>query len=218
LIASDGRLLDERPVASRVEGGKIRINIMGSDTPGSVSTFGDPDEAPTLEQLDEAVEHAVAFEHQARAAAAQRRFSTRGELERYLHWRLSCRAGEILILDPSLVRGADDQVQRSIDFMTSLRRPIRALCGSVPKSARQLLVSLPTIDIRPLPDGAASLHDRFWLLGETGLAVGASPDGFLPKIESTRRASTATELPHGDTLLWRAQFEEWWSRSRPATH
>jgi hypothetical protein len=81
---------------------------------------------------------------------------------------------------------------------------------------RQPLDVRSKIDVRALPDGAASMHDRVWFLGETGLAGGASPDGFLPKAGSTRRASVATELSHGDAALWRAQFEDWWGRTRPA--
>jgi hypothetical protein len=216
LFAADGRLLDERRVATRAERIEIEINTMGSKTTGPVSLVGDPAEGPTVEELDVAVDQAVAIEHEARAAAAQRRFSTAGELEHYLRWRMSCRAGEVVILDPSLVRGSDEQARRPIEFMASLGRPIRALSGSITESVRQLLDVHPEIDVRALPDGAASLHDRIWLLGETGLAVGASPDGFLPKPGSTRRASTATELSHGDAALWRTQFEDWWGRTRPA--
>jgi hypothetical protein len=72
---------------------------------------------------------------------------------------------------------------------------------------------VPTLEVRSLPNGKGALHDRIWMMGETGVLVGASVGSFLAHPASApRRATTATDLPSADTAAWRRKFEEWWLR------
>jgi hypothetical protein len=53
------------------------------------------------------------------------------------------------------------------------------------------------------------LHDRIWIVGETGVLVGTSVNSFLTG-GGPGRPTTATDLPFADVRLWRERFEEWW--------
>lgn len=210
LLSSSGELLDERPVALRVEQISMAIHVNDGAAPASTITMGDKKAPPTKSETDEAIQAALAIEATAREAASHRRLATAGELEDYLRWRFCCRAGELLLLDPYLLHDKPDDV---IAFLRRLNRPIRALARSIPSEAARLLVSVPTLDVRPLPNGKATVHDRIWIVGETGVLVGASVGTFLAdSAGARRRATTATDLPFADTAAWRQKFEEWWPR------
>jgi hypothetical protein len=101
LLSSSGDLLDERPVVSRVEQVTMTMHVEGSSTPASIIEIGDKKPPPSDAERDEAVRATVELEAEAREAAARRRISTAGELEGYLRWRFSCRAGELLLLIPT---------------------------------------------------------------------------------------------------------------------
>lgn len=210
LLGPDGRLLDERPVAPRVEQISIALSIDGASEPASTSVIGDREEPPSPAERDEAVAAATRLEDSAREAAAQRRISTAGDLRQYLRWRFSCRAGEALILDPYLVASDPDRV---VDFLKELDRPVRALVRSISSTAREVLDDATGIELRVLPHGSSTLHDRVWQVGETALLVGASLNGLVRDQDARAHpATTVTELPHGDAVLWRRLFEDWWSR------
>ena len=121
LLASDGQLLDERPLARLFEQMSIEIAVAGTSRPFSRSVVGDRKPTPSAAESDEAVALAHELAADAREAAAQRRLSTAGDLAKYLRWRLSCRAGELLILDPHLLR---DDAERDIEFLAGLARSL----------------------------------------------------------------------------------------------
>jgi hypothetical protein len=209
LLASDGKLLDERPVAKRVEQVKIAMHVNGASGPSSVVDIGDRKPQPSGAERDAAIRATIAIEAEAREAAAGRRISTTGELERYLRWRFSCRAGELLVLDPHLL---DDKPEAVVNFLAGLGRPVRVLARSVPPAAEVPLSSAPQIDAHPLPNGISTLHDRIWIVGDTGILVGTSVGSFLTDpAGAPRRATTATDLPFADVALWRERFEQWWA-------
>lgn len=210
LFSPDGRLLDERPMVPRIEQISLSIHVGDSAAPSSQSLIGDPDAPPDGAERAEVIASVTQLMTEARHAAAGRRFSTAGELERYLQWRFSHREGELLLLDPHLLDG--DWVP-TIEFLERLHRPVRALARAVPNAAATYLRERRDVDIRDLPNGKATLHDRIWLVGETGLAVGTSINGFLRGARSSR-ATTATELPSGDAERWRQRFEGWWPNRR----
>jgi hypothetical protein len=210
LFASDGRLLDEWPVVARVEQLTMALHIDGATEPSSVSVVGDRENPPTPSERDEAVIATETLEAESRQAAATRRFSTAGELAAYLKWRLCSRAGELLILDPYLASGDAEPV---IDFLRELNRPVRALVASISPVTTTVLQAVPEIDFKLLPHGKSTLHDRVWLVGETGLLLGGSLNTSLQTAsKSSTAATTATELPYGDAARWRDQFESWWPR------
>lgn len=104
-----------------------------------------------------------------------------------------------------------------LEFLKSLNRPVRALtAGSISnKKVRAYLDSHHEIDVRKIPGGEKSLHDRVWIVGDTGLLVGTSAGSFLKNpAGKPRRASTATEMPHADVGIWTAQFEQWWTKTQ----
>ncbi len=205
LRASDGTLLDERPVAQRVEAISFAIRIGDSAQPASEFTVGDQQPPPLDKEILEAKRAAEQLFTEANAAAAQRRTSTAGDLERYLRWRFSCRDGELLVLDPYLLNQGD--ASTTIAFLSAFGRPVRALCKSIPSSFISEL-ALAGIDARVLPQGSSTLHDRVWLVGETGLLVGGSINTFVGP--GRKPATTVTEMPWADAALWRDQFEKWW--------
>lgn len=209
LVGPDGWLLDERPVAPRYESFSIAIHVDGSETPTSVTEVGDHSDGPTAGESDDAVELARRLEEQAQVAAARRRISTSGAVEDYIQSRLSYRAGELLVLDPHLL---DDKPELALAFLARLDRPVRALTRSVSPENQALVDGTPRLDVRALPSGRADLHDRVWIVGETGLLVGASVGSFLSAQPRGRavRTTTVTELPHADSAAWRDQFEQWW--------
>lgn len=210
LLASDGSLLDERRVVPRVEQISMSLHVNDAREAASISVIGDREEPPSPAERDEALAAASRLEESAREAAAQRRISTAGDLKQYLRWRFSCRAGEALVLDPYMAASDADRV---VEFLQSLDRPVRALVKSISDDARDAVRGASQIELRRLPQGSATLHDRVWLVGDTALLVGASLNGLLRDRTTTpRSATTVTELPHGDAAIWRRLFDEWWSR------
>jgi hypothetical protein len=206
LLGPAGELLDERPVVARVE---QTVNVIGASTPGALSTVGDTKPPPSDPERDQAVAAANEIERQARKAAAHRRISTAGELAEHLRWRFSCRAGELLLLDPGLF--SQNREAEVIEFLAAFGRPARMLTRGVHEAARDALSHAPQIVAKALPGGGKALHDRIWIVGETAVLVGASPGDFLAHpAGAPRRASTAADLPHADAILWRERFEEWW--------
>lgn len=208
LFGPDGRLIDEWPVANRVETVSISISVVGGGDPTNV-VVGDRQSPPSASEQTAAALAAVELEVQARAAAALRRVSTAGELESYLRWRFSCRGGELLLLDPYLFSG---DIGTEVAFLAGLDRSIRALrVGQVSPVAAAALAATPNIEVRALPAGA-KLHDRVWIVGTTGLLVGTSVGGFLPKSGGKYgKTTTVAELPHADVEAWRKQFGDWWT-------
>lgn len=79
------------------------------------------------------------LEAETAARAANRRISTAGELESYLKWRFSARAGDLLVLDPYLLAGETEVVERVFSFLMGLRRPIRGLTAKAPESGLAVL-------------------------------------------------------------------------------
>lgn len=211
LLTSDGRLLDERPLARRYEQVTMEYAVAGANRPLSRSVVGDRNPHPSVPETDEAVTLARELTAEARKAAAQRRLSTAGDLAHYLRWRFCCRAGELLVLDRYLLGG---DPERQIKFLAGLARPIRALTGSV-EGVHHAVGRLPQLDVRCLPHGGPSLHDRVWIVGETGLLIGGSVSTFLTTSGRRPSATTATELPFSDVEVWRGLFESWWQASKP---
>src|SRR5205085_2549168 len=84
LRASDGTLLDERPVVTRVEAISFAMHVNGGTEPASKFTVGDQKPPPTEKEIGEAKAAADEVFAEARDAAARRRFSTAGDLEQYL--------------------------------------------------------------------------------------------------------------------------------------
>lgn len=209
LMKGSGDLLDERPVATRVEEIKMALHVNGGEKPSSVVHMGDKRPVPTNPETDAAIKVAGVIEESARQAAGKRRLSTAGELESYLRWRFSCRQGELLLLDPFLL---NDKPEDVIGFLRALNRPIRALARSIPPGVSALLAGAPQLAVRVLPNGRSTLHDRIWIVGETGVLVGTSVGTFLADpAGAPRRATTATDLPYADAALWREKFEKWWT-------
>ena len=209
LLAPDGRVLDERPVATRVEQVSFSMYVDRALGPAVIGSAGDQRVAPSPRERDATVAAANRVEHDARRAAARRRISGSGELEDYLRWRFSARAGELLILDPYLIHNAP---AAAVSFLAALGRGVRALAKSVPPGAQDPLRRAPAVQVRALPGGSGDLHDRIWLVGECGLQVGTSVGSFLAGA-SRSRMTTATELPTADAAVWREQFERWWDAS-----
>jgi hypothetical protein len=211
LLGPEGELLDDRVVAPRIERVNVTVHVAGSSGPSNVSTIGEKKPAPSELERDDAVRAAARAEAEARRAAAHRRISTAGELEEYLRWRFVCRAGELLLLDPGLFsqHGRQEDV---VAFLAGFNRPVRTLVRGLPRNAREALSAAPGITAKALPGGGRTLHDRIWIVGETAVLVGASPGDFLAHpAGQPRRATTATDLPHADAVVWRELFEGWWS-------
>lgn len=209
LFDANGQLLDERPVVPRVERIEMSMRIDGSAEPASTMVIGDREPVPTASEHDDAVDQALAVEEQARRAAAARRMSTTGELKDYLRWRLSCREGELLLLDPYLLQA--DSAPTTLAFLATLGRPLRALTAKWDAAASKQ-AQATGIMVKRLPQGVRDLHDRVWLFGESGLLVGGSVNLFVPSGgKSEHPATTATELPPGDATGWRERFEAWWN-------
>lgn len=210
LIGPDGAILDERPVVQRVEQVELKVGIVGEAEPSSSITIGDSKTAPTTAEVDAAVALAVSLEEQAAKAAAERRIASGPQLGRYLRRRFSYREGELLILDPYLF---ESDRRRLIPFLESFDRQIRVLTGQIGDPLIKLLEKTPWLAARKLPKGASKLHDRAWMVGDTGLLVGNSVAALMA--DDARRLTTAAELPFGDAALWREQFEAWWTEGAP---
>ena len=214
LLGPDGQLLDERPPVRRVERIEVSVGMAGEKEPAMKSVIGDRKASPTQAELDSAVAAAKELEVETASRAAQRRFSTAGELARYLKWRFSARSGELLVLDPYLLDGDEDDVERVVSFLLGLRRSVRALTAKAPAHGVAAFASASAIEVRGLPNGTATLHDRFWLVGDTGVLTGASLNHFLRE-ESA--ATTAVDLPFADSAIWREKFDGWWRKGRQLT-
>jgi hypothetical protein len=206
LLAGDGRLLDVLPLGRRIEQITMELGIKGAPGPASRSTIGDPDPPPEPAERDRAVLDSERIDAEARQAAAERRISGSGELSAYLRHRFSARSGELLILDPHLFE-ADPAALEA--FLVSLDRPIRALTERLRRPVKRMVKRLENLEARELKAGGGALHDRIWIVGETGLMVGSSAASVInPR---TRRTTTISELSLADTNIWRQRFEEWWS-------
>ena len=210
LLSPSGGLLDEHPVAPRVEKIVMAMHVNGAAEPSSTTVIGNTKPVSSHAERDEQVRAIIDVEQAARDAAAARRVSTVGELAAYLRWRFSCLDGELLLLDPGLFHqhGREEEV---LQFLSGFNRPTRALVSGVHQSARTALASTSNIAAKGLPQGRKTLHDRIWIVGDTAVLVGASPGDFLADpAGAPRRATTATDLPHADAVRWRERFEEWW--------
>ena len=78
LLKGSGELLDERPVASRVEEIRMALHVNGGKEPASVIHIGDKQPPPTHPETDAAITAAGEIERSARKAAGRRRLSTAG--------------------------------------------------------------------------------------------------------------------------------------------
>ncbi|MBS1894691.1 MAG: hypothetical protein JST59_25600 [Actinobacteria bacterium] len=206
LIGADGSLLDERPVARRVERIDVAFGIKDAPGPFSEFTIGDRRPPTTPTESDEAVAMVAELEEEARKAAAQRRITTGAELATYLRRRFSCRAGELLIFDPYFFN-ADRQ--RLLAFLADFDRRVRVLTAEIRPPVARLLNRTPWLEARPLPKGADDLHDRVWIVGGTAVLVGNSIKAMIS--DNAGRTTSASELPAGDSSFWRERFETWWA-------
>lgn len=212
LLGPDGALLDEREVARRVEQIGFEMKLMGESGPGMKSVIGDSKAAPSEAERGREAAAAQQIEGDARESAAHRRLAKTDELETYLRWRFSARAGELLIIDRYLFDGGRETVERVLAFLATLRRDIRALVTKVDPNAPALLAAAPRISAKKAPKG--SFHDRLWIVGETGLSVGASLNLILREAsEGSASATTAVDLPFADVVAWRTEFDSWWNES-----
>lgn len=197
LLDAGGQLLDERPVVPRVERVEISMRVDGGAASSVV--IGDREPIPSASDHDDAVDQALALEGEARRAAAARRMSTTGALKDYLRWRLSCRDGELLLLDSYLLDATT--AQTTLEFLATLDRPIRALTAKWNAEAA-VEAQAAGVVVRRLPQGVRDLHDRVWLFGESGLLVGGpSTCSCSPKAWSIqprrRRSCRLVTPPHG---------------------
>jgi hypothetical protein len=214
LLGPDGRIIDERPVATRVEQIKVGMKVGGEASAAHEFSVGDPKPPPTAAERDIALVEAANAEIDALAAAARRRLSTAGELETYLRWRFSNRAGELQIIDAHLLGAIADR-PRVFAVLDAMNRPIRALVRAVDADAQTWLATRPTMDFRLLPNGPKTVHDRIWIVGETALLVGGSANTFVPAAGSPSPATTVADLPYADALEWKARFDTWWPATKP---
>jgi hypothetical protein len=214
LLGPDGWLLDELPVVRRAERMEFSMQIAGTSEPFSTTVVGDRQPTPTEAERDQEAEAARELEEQTRAGAARRRLATADELEHYLRWRFSARAGELLLIDRYLLDGKEETVQRVVEFLATFNRPIRALVTKVSESAPPALAAAPEVEVRKL--APSEIHDRLWIVGDSGLSVGASVNRFLRDgPNATIPATTAVELPFADTAAWREKFDGWWPTAEP---
>lgn len=210
LFGPDGLLLDERPVARRVE--RIDLAFRINDSAPESTTVGDDREPPSNADRDEAVKAALNLETETRKIAAERRLASTDQLRDYLKWRFSTVAGELLVMDRYLLHDEKALTDRVLAFLASLNRPIRALVTKRPEEdgeGEKLLASFPLIEVRKVSE--SKFHDRFWIAGDTGLTMGASVNKFLrDPAKPTIAATTVVDLPHADVIAWKELFEEWW--------
>jgi hypothetical protein len=211
LFGPDGWLADERPVARRIERIEMEVGIMGASGPASKSLIGDPDPAPNENERDQATVVTRELEEETRAVAARRRLATTGELRRYLRWRFSARAGELLVLDRYLFEGKEiEEVEPVVEFLAGFARPIRALIAKNSPFIGDLLKPHPHIQVRKT--SPKKFHDRLWIAGESAVLVGTSVNQFLR--EDSVPATSAVDLPFADGAAWRQQFETWWEAAK----
>lgn len=222
LYGPDGALLDERRTAPRWERVTITAGVQPSPEPS-------PEQLAAEQRArEEAAVIARDLVAAAGAAAARRRLSSQGDLFDYRCWRFSCVAGDLCVLDAYLL---DDPLAPTIALLRRLDRTIRALARKTPvtilkdlrgSQAGQArlpgvtleLAQLPSsVDIRLLPNGPDTLHDRVWFVGNTGLLVGGSVNT-IPSSGGVGGETTITELPLPDVLEWRRLFEVWWPKKK----
>ena len=215
LLGPDGALLDELDVARRVERIEMSVGIAGAEPPPMHTIAGDSRPQPDEDEVHRALLEARELERETRQRAAQRRLSTAGELREYLRWRFSAREGELLIIDRYLLDGKDDDVVKAvIEFLISFNRPIRALTSKPRPNAAALLAPHPGIRVRRFSKDNS--HDRIWIVGETGVSVGTSPNQFLG--DDKGAATTALDLPFADTANWAtSRFAAQWQDAEPLT-
>jgi hypothetical protein len=213
LLGPDGALLDELDVARRVERIEMSVGIAGAEPPPMRTVSGDSRPQPDEDDVHRALLEARELERETRQRAAQRRLSTAGELREYLRWRFSAREGELLIIDRYLLDGKkDDVIEAVVEFLVSFNRPIRALVSKPRPSAAELLAPHPQIRVRKV--SKENSHDRIWIVGETGVSVGTSPNQFLG--EEKAAATTALDLPFADAANWSAnRFAAQWRDATP---
>ncbi|HTZ64854.1 MAG TPA: tyrosine-type recombinase/integrase [Solirubrobacteraceae bacterium] len=77
------------------------------------------------------------------------------EIAEYLRWRFSCRAGELLLLDPGLF--SQNREAEVIVFLGAFARPARVLTRGLHERARDALRHAPGITAKPLPGGGKAL-------------------------------------------------------------
>lgn len=117
------------------------MQIGGDDSTPMKTIVGDRRPIPTQAERDQEIADARELEEQTRAAAARRQLATVDDLQHYLRWRFSARAGELLLIDRYLLDDSEETVRRVVKFLASLKRPIRALASKVDESAPGLLAS-----------------------------------------------------------------------------
>jgi hypothetical protein len=206
LIGSDGAILDERPVARRVERIDVALGIQDAPGPFSEFTIGEQRPPSTPTERDESVAMVAELEAEARRAAAQRRITTGAELATYLRRRFSCREGELLIFDPYFFN-ADRQ--KLLTLLVGFDRRVRVLTAEIRPPVARLLNRTPWLEARALPKGVDDLHDRVWIVGSTAVLVGNSIKAMIS--DKAGRTTSASELPAGDSAFWRERFETWWA-------
>lgn len=213
LLGPDGALLDELDVARRVESIEMAVGVAGAELPPMRSVAGDPRPRPSEDEVHRAVLEARELEQETRRHAAERRLCTAGELSDYLRWRFSAREGELLVIDRYLLDGKSDVVVEAVvEFLAAFNRPIRALVSKSRPVATELLARNPGIIARKVSKDHS--HDRIWIVGETAVAVGTSPNQFLG--EDGSAATTAVDLPFADGVNWAAtRFAEQWDAATP---
>lgn len=212
-----GRMLDERPVSTRVESVHLTIaHLDDPHDPGTTSIVGDDDIRSTHAEQDAAIRAAISRHTTASSEMTRWRSSGASSFREYLRWRLSCRNGELLIIDPYI---AWDQpklggTEAVVEYLGALGRSVRAIGKDPSRDRIQKKRRRP-----PLPEGVeirwfpinASSHDRFWICGETALHVGPSVNAFVgPVPNDSDRVFTVAELPGSDAVAARTRFENWW--------
>lgn len=208
LVGPDGAVLDEHPVARRIERIDVSIGTRDSPEPFSEFTIGDSRPTATRTEADEAVAMVAQLEREAKRAAAQRRITSGPALATYLRQRFSCRAGELLVLDPFFFNAGRQELA---SFLAEFDRRMRVLTSEIRPPIARFLDRTPWLEARPLPNGVGDVHDRVWMVGETALLVGNSVAALLS--QKAERTTSASELPAGDAVFWRERFELWWSAS-----
>jgi hypothetical protein len=196
LLAGDGRLLDVLPLGPRIEQITMELGIKGAPGPPRARRSAIPTRHLGLQ--------GATWPSSILSGSMPK--LVRPQPSAYLRHRFSARSGELLILDPHLFE-ADPAALEA--FLVSLERPIRALTERLRRPVKRMVKRLENFEARELKAGGGALHDRIWIVGETGLMVGSSAASLInPR---TRRTTTISELSVADTNIWRQRFEEWWS-------
>jgi hypothetical protein len=197
LYDRDGTLLDHYERFALVEKIHFTLKVNGGET-----TFVVGDQrAPTLieERLRAFDRIEVQYRELLRSGMRRRVVETREAAIRYLRQRLSRIRDELLILDPYF--GKDPSDWQILDGVTVpvqiLRDPERV---AVPASLANVEIRRFVAQRQPVP-----FHDRLYIWGDTGLSVGASPNGF------GNRVFRIDEIGSLESEVWRTLFERWWA-------